>query len=87
MYVREMPTRPNRWKLAGREMTPAQERGKALFERATDKFGKAIAENNRCSYCHSGPKGTNQKIVGRGNAEATDNTGHVQVGAADRILR
>jgi len=75
VYVREMPTRPNRWKLAGREMTPAQERGKALFERSTDKFGQAIAEYNRCSYCHSGAKGTNQKIVDVGTQKASDNTG------------
>jgi YVTN family beta-propeller protein len=75
VYVREMPTRPNRWKLAGREMTPAQERGKAQFERATDKFGQPIAEYNRCSYCHSGAKGTNQKIVDVGTQKASDNTG------------
>jgi len=75
VYVREMPTRPNRWKLAGREMTPAQERGKALFERTTDKFGQAIAEYNRCSFCHSGAKGTNQKIVDVGTQKASDNTG------------
>ena len=43
-------------------MTPAQERGKAIFERDTDKFGKPIRGDNRCSYCHSGPKGTNQKL-------------------------
>ena len=61
VYVRSIPSRPNRWQLAGRELTPAQERGKALFDRARDKFGKPIPEANRCSYCHSGPKGTSQK--------------------------
>ena len=75
VYVREMPTRPNRWKLAGSELTPAQERGKALFERQVDKFGKPIAEYNRCSFCHSGPKGTNQKIVDVGTKKASDRSG------------
>ena len=75
VYVRSMPTRPNRWKLSGSELTPAQERGQALFARDTDKFGKPIPEANRCSFCHSGPKGTNQKIVDVGTQKLSDNTG------------
>jgi YVTN family beta-propeller protein len=75
VYIRNMPTRPNRWKLPGHEMTPAQERGRALFTRDTDKFGKPIIEYNRCSYCHSGPKGTNQKLFDIGTRKSTDNSG------------
>jgi YVTN family beta-propeller protein len=74
-YVRSLPPRPNRWRQANGELTPAQERGKAIFERAEDKFKKPIAEYNRCSYCHSGPKGTNQKIVDVGTRKSNDNTG------------
>jgi YVTN family beta-propeller protein len=73
IYLRNLPTRPNRWKLPGREMTPAQERGLALFTRDTDKFGKPIAEYNRCSYCHSGPNGTNQKLFDVGTHKPNDN--------------
>jgi cytochrome c peroxidase len=40
-----------------------------------DKFKKPIPESNRCNYCHSGPKGTNQKIVDVGTRKQTDNTG------------
>jgi YVTN family beta-propeller protein len=75
VYIRSIPARPNRWKLAGRELTPAQERGKALFERATDKFGKPIPEAIRCSYCHSGNKGTSQKSFDVGTRKPTDNAG------------
>jgi len=75
VYVRSMPTRPNRFKLPGFDLTPSQERGKALFERSVDKFKKPIPELNRCAYCHSGPKGTNQKIVDVGTRKASDNTG------------
>jgi len=75
VYVRSLPTRPNRWRQANGEQTPAQERGQALFTRNVDKFGKPIAETNRCSYCHSGPKGTNQKIFDVGTRKPTDNTG------------
>ncbi len=75
VYVRSLPPRPNRWRLAGYELTSAQERGKAIFERSVDKFGKPIAENNRCSYCHSGPKGTIQKSFDVGTKKMTDNPG------------
>jgi YVTN family beta-propeller protein len=72
-YVRSLPSRPNRLRQA--ELTPAQERGKALFERSKDKFGKPIPESNRCSFCHSGPKGTDQKSFDVGTEKATDNSG------------
>jgi YVTN family beta-propeller protein len=72
-YVLTMQTRPNRWKLPGNELTPAQERGNAIFDRTVDKFKKPIPEYNRCSYCHSGPKGTNQKLFDVGTRKPTDN--------------
>ena len=75
LYVRSLPPRPNRWRLPGRELTPAQDRGKALYERATDKFGKPIPELNRCATCHSGPLGTNQKSFDVGTKKSTDNSG------------
>jgi YVTN family beta-propeller protein len=74
-YVRHIPSRPNRWRQPGGELTPAQDRGKALFERAVDKFGNAIPEANRCSFCHSGPKGTSQKSFDVGTQKSTDNSG------------
>jgi YVTN family beta-propeller protein len=75
VYIRNLPPRPNRWRLPGRELTAAQERGKALYERAIDKFGKPIPEANRCAYCHSGPKGTNQRSFDVGTKKSTDNSG------------
>jgi YVTN family beta-propeller protein len=74
-YVRNIPLRPNRWRQADGTFTPAQERGKALFERSSDKFKNPIAEANRCGYCHSGPKGTSQKSFDVGTKKATDNSG------------
>jgi YVTN family beta-propeller protein len=75
VYIRSLLPRPNRFKLPGGELTPAQERGEAIFERAVDKFKKPIPEYNRCSYCHSGPKGTSQKIFDVGTRKPNDNTG------------
>ncbi|HKN21572.1 MAG TPA: hypothetical protein VJX73_09150 [Terracidiphilus sp.] len=74
MYIRSLPPRPNRWRLQGNELSPAQERGKALFERDVDKFGKPIPETNRCTYCHSGLKGTNRKLFDVGTRKATDSS-------------
>ena len=75
VYIRSIQPRPNRFKLPGYELTAAQERGKAIFERSVDKFKKPIAEYNRCVYCHSGPKGTNQKLFDVGTHKALDNPG------------
>ncbi len=75
LYIRSLPARPNRWRSPDGELTPAQERGKAIFERAVDKFKKPIPETNRCSYCHSGPLGTNRQLFDVGTKRATDNPG------------
>jgi cytochrome c peroxidase len=74
-YVRSLPARSNRWLAPGGELTAAQERGRVLFVRDKDKFGNAIPETNRCVYCHSGEKGTNQNSFDVGTKKATDNTG------------
>ena len=71
-YMRSLPSRPNRWKLPGYELTAAQARGKAIFERSVDKFHQPIPLQNRCSYCHSGPKGTDQKSFDVGTKKPTD---------------
>jgi cytochrome c peroxidase len=65
---------------ANGELTPAQELGKAIFERTVDKFQKPIPEVNRCSYCHSGPKGTNQKTFDVGTRKPTDNASLLKIG-------
>lgn len=75
LYIRSIPARPNRWRSPGGQLTAAQERGKDLFERAVDRFGNPIPLHNRCSYCHSGPKGTSQKSFDVGTRKATDNSG------------
>jgi YVTN family beta-propeller protein len=75
LYIRSLEPRPNRSRAAGGEFSPAQENGKAIFERSVDKFGKSVPESNRCSYCHSGPKGTNQKLFDVGTKRPLDNPG------------
>ncbi|HUB51640.1 MAG TPA: hypothetical protein VL986_05815 [Terracidiphilus sp.] len=75
LYILSLPSRPNRWHSPDAELTPAQSRGLALFNRTVDKFGKPIPLENRCSYCHSGDKGTSQKSFDVGTRKPIDNTG------------
>jgi YVTN family beta-propeller protein len=75
IYIRGIRARPRRARLPGYELTPAQQRGKVVFDRDTDKFGKPIPIANRCSYCHSGAKGTIQKSFDVGTRKPTDNSG------------
>jgi YVTN family beta-propeller protein len=78
-FVLALPLRPNRYRLANGELTPAQERGKAIFERTTYKNGKPIPEKNQCAYCHSGPKYTNQQQLNVGTGKATDRSPLIDV--------
>lgn len=75
LYIRSLPARPNRWREPDGNLTPAQQRGEAIFERSADNFGKTIPLTNRCSYCHSGPLGTDQKSFDVGTKKATDDSG------------
>jgi YVTN family beta-propeller protein len=44
------------------ELTEAQLRGKALFERSVDNYGKEIPPIDRCITCHPPPYYTNRKL-------------------------
>ncbi len=78
-FVYSLPYRPNRYRLANGELTPAQERGKVIFERTKYKSGKPIPEANQCATCHSGPKGTNQKQIDVGTGKLTDRSPVIDV--------
>ncbi|HVJ06767.1 MAG TPA: beta-propeller fold lactonase family protein [Acidisarcina sp.] len=72
LFVRNMGRRPNRIRSADGTLTPQQEHGKAIFQRVTDKRGHAIPLADQCSYCHGGPKYTNQKSFDVGTGKPTD---------------
>jgi YVTN family beta-propeller protein len=78
-FVYSLPYRPNRYRHSNGELTPAQERGHAIFERAKAKSGVPIPEGNRCSYCHSGPKYTNQQQFDVGTGRSTDRSPKIDV--------
>ncbi len=74
-YINSLPARRNRWRQPDGDPTPAQERGKAIFERSVDNFGKPIPLTDRCNYCHSGPLGTNRKSFDVGTKGPDDDSG------------
>lgn len=71
-FVLSLSSRPNRYHSPDGQLTAAQERGKAIFERVKAKNGRLIPENNRCYSCHSGPKYTNNKSFDVGTGRGTD---------------
>ena len=70
-YIRTIPRNPNRYRV-GDELTPAQRRGKALFERAFTNSGAPIAIEGRCSGCHPAPYFTNRDRVSVGTSSELD---------------
>jgi YVTN family beta-propeller protein len=78
-YIASIPLRPNRYRRANRELTLAQERGKAIFERSIRKDGTPIPESYRCSVCHSGKYYTNQKLADVGTGKPTDRSPLIDV--------
>jgi YVTN family beta-propeller protein len=65
-YISTIPRPPNRYRPLGAELTPAQRRGKRLFERTHTNDGRLIAEDDRCVTCHFPPMFTDrsQRDVG-----------------------
>lgn len=78
-YVKSIPLRPNRYRAANGELTAAQERGKAIFERAERKNRTPIPEELQCPTCHSGKYYTNQQMANTGTGKPTDRSPLVDV--------
>jgi YVTN family beta-propeller protein len=55
-------------------LTEAQLRGKKIFERTTDNFGREIPVNNRCVTCHPAPYYTNLKPSDVSTLAASDDS-------------
>jgi YVTN family beta-propeller protein len=54
-YICTIPRPPNRYREVGAKLTPAQRRGKAIFERTMTNDGRLIDVENRCVTCHFPP--------------------------------
>jgi cytochrome c peroxidase len=78
-FVLSLPARPNRYRLSNDELTSAQDRGRAIFERTHYKSGRPIPAANQCSTCHNGPKYTNQKAFDVGSGKSIDRSPLIDV--------
>jgi len=83
VYIRSMKPRPNRWKLPGFEMTPAQERGLALFTRGVDKFGKPFPNSTAALIAIAAPRAPIRSCSMWEHVNPRQ-FGPAEVGAADR---
>jgi YVTN family beta-propeller protein len=70
-YVVTIQRPPNRYR-PGDDFTPAQRRGRAIFERRTDRSGNALAPTQRCAFCHPAPYFTNRNQYDVGTASPLD---------------
>ncbi len=55
-YIRSIKAVVNPYRFPDGKLTPAQLRGKALFERTTLNDGTPMRDENRCDFCHAGEK-------------------------------
>lgn len=77
-YIVTIRRPPNRHR-TGTELTPAQQRGKVLFEREYDKSGNPLANTKRCVFCHAPPYFTNRNVYDVGTASWLDTHGKFDV--------
>ncbi len=74
-YIVTIPNPPNRYRDIGEDLTPAQRRGKRLFERDFDKAGNPIPEIKQCNYCHRPPYYTDRNAHDVGTKSWLDTHG------------
>jgi YVTN family beta-propeller protein len=61
-YICTIPRPPNRYRPVGGQLTDAQRRGKALFERTRKRDGSVIPVEQRCVTCHFPPLHTDRRV-------------------------
>ena len=71
-YICTIPRPPNRFRPLGADLTPAQRRGKRVFDREWRNDGSEIPPNGRCVTCHFPPLYTDRAKHDVGNLFALD---------------
>jgi YVTN family beta-propeller protein len=74
-YLCSIPRPPNRYRKLGEDLTEAQRRGKAIFERRRTNSGDPIPVGDRCITCHPPPLYTDGKVHDVGTRFAYDRDG------------
>jgi YVTN family beta-propeller protein len=74
-YISTIRRPPNRYYTPGTRYTPAQRRGKEIFERTMTNDGRVIPPEGRCVFCHPPPYYTSRRKFDVGTRQALDRTG------------
>ena len=74
-YLCSIPRPPNRYRQLGQDLTEAQRRGQAIFERTRKNDGTPIAPGNRCFDCHPAPLYTDGRLHDVGTKFPLDRDG------------
>jgi len=74
-YISTIPRPPNRYRPLGADLTPAQSRGKLVFERTMANDGRMIPRENRCITCHFPPLYTDREQHDIGTKMTMDQEG------------
>ena len=74
-YICTIPRPPNRYRKLGAPLTPAQRRGKAMFERTRTNDGRLIPVKQRCVNCHPPPLYNDGFVHDVGTKMALDRAG------------
>jgi cytochrome c peroxidase len=78
-YTTTIPRPPNRHRAQGAVLTPAQARGKAVFERTRTNDGREIPVDGRCVTCHFAPYFTDRSKRDVGTKYTHDRQGSFDV--------
>jgi YVTN family beta-propeller protein len=84
-YIGTIKLPPNRYRPLGAELTPAQRRGKHMFERTMTNDGEMIPVENRCITCHPPPYYTNRLRTDVGTRVRFDDHGLFDVPQLNNI--
>jgi len=71
-YVRSIQPVANPYRPSDGRPTPAQQRGKLVFERSARNDGAPIPQSARCATCHAGPKLTDGRRTDVGTKAGSD---------------
>ncbi len=85
-YICTIPRPPNRYRPLGAELTDAQRRGKAMFERTRTNDGREIPEQQRCVTCHFPPLYTDRNVHDVGTKMTYDTDGRLRRAASEQHL-
>jgi YVTN family beta-propeller protein len=78
-YICTIPRPPNRYRRLGEPLTPAQRRGKEMFQRTRTNDGRDIPALDRCNTCHPPPLYTDGLVHDVGTRQPDDRQGKFDV--------